>query len=219
MNIEVKIDKNYENPQILILTNQMTSELSVIIDKISNITQETLQTYKDQKLYILGQNEIESIYSENIKVYVRCSNEIYSTKNRLYEIENLLDHNSFIRISNSEIINFDKVKDIDFKIVGTLISYYLLAILLNYYKKFNEKYATSNPYKFVFITIVTFILLILVMLCILGNTNIYSKNIEMLNIIIVICIYALAGLIFCIRNSIDKNLVNKFNQKLQERNK
>ena len=121
MDIEVKIDKNYENPQILILTNQMTPELSVIIDKISNITQETLQTYKDQKLYILGQNEIESIYSENGKVYVRCSNEIYSTKNRLHEIENLLDHNSFIRISNSEIINFDKVKDIDFKIVGTLI--------------------------------------------------------------------------------------------------
>ena len=58
MDIEVKIDKNYENPQILILTNQMTPELSVIIDKISNITQETLQTYKDQKLYILGQNEI-----------------------------------------------------------------------------------------------------------------------------------------------------------------
>lgn len=57
------------------------------------------------------------------------------------------------------------------------------------------------------------------MLCALGNTNIYSKNIEMLNIIIVVCIYALAGLIFCIRNSIDKNLVNKFNQKLQERNK
>jgi len=59
--------------------------------KISNITQETLQTYKDQKLYILGQNEVESIYSENGKVYVRCSNEIYSTKNRLYEIENLVN--------------------------------------------------------------------------------------------------------------------------------
>lgn len=59
--------------------------------KISNITQETLQTYKDQKLYLLGQNEIESIYSENRKVYVRCSNEIYSTKNRLYEIENLVN--------------------------------------------------------------------------------------------------------------------------------
>ncbi len=121
MNIEVKIDKNYENPQILILTNKMTTELSSMIDKISNITQKTLQTYKDQKMYILKQNEIESIYSESKKVYVRCLNEIYSTKNRLYEIENLLDPHSFIRISNSEIINFYNVENIDFKITGTLI--------------------------------------------------------------------------------------------------
>ena len=121
MNIEVKIDKNYSTPQVIILSNKMTNELSSLVDKISNITQKTLQTYKDHKLYILNQDEIESIYSENGKVYVQCSNEVYSTQNRLYEIENLLDCNSFIRISNSEIINFDKVKNIDFKIIGTLI--------------------------------------------------------------------------------------------------
>lgn len=121
MNIEVKIDKNYSTPQVIILSNKMTSEISTIVNKISNITQESLQAYKDHKLYILKQDEIESIYSENGKVYVRCSNEVYSTQNRLYEIENLLDCNSFIRISNSEIINFDKVKNIDFKIIGTLI--------------------------------------------------------------------------------------------------
>lgn len=121
MNIEVKIDKNYSTPQVIILSNKMTNEVSALVNKISNITQKTLQTYKDHKLYILNQDEIESIYSENGKVYVRCSNEVYSTQNRLYEIENLLDCNSFIRISNSEIINFDKVKNIDFKIIGTLI--------------------------------------------------------------------------------------------------
>lgn len=123
--------------------------------------------------------------------------------------------NTFI----AEIQQLQNIKTLITQVIVSGIAYYLLAILLNYYKKINEKYATSNPYKFVFITLVTFILLILVMLCVLGNTNIYSKNIEMLNIIIVVCIYALAGLIFCIRNSIDKNLVNKFNQKLQERNK
>ena len=112
MNIEVKIDKNYENPQILILTNQMTSELSVIIDKISNITQETLQTYKDQKLYILGQNEIESIYSENGKVYVRCSNEIYSTKNRLYEIEKTKQDNALANERKSQIGSGDRSEKI-----------------------------------------------------------------------------------------------------------
>ena len=33
----------------------------------------------------------------------------------------LLDKKMFVRISNSEIVNFNKVENIDFKIVGTLI--------------------------------------------------------------------------------------------------
>mgnify|MGYP004595304975 FL=1 len=128
----------------------------------------------------------------------------------------------FISGENTFIIEIQQLQNIKTLITQVIVSgiaYYLLAILLNCYKEFNEKYARSKPYKFVFITIVTFILLVLIMFCVLGNANIYSKNIEMLNIIIVVCIYALTGLIFCIRNSIDKNLVNKFNQKLQEKNK
>lgn len=119
----------------------------------------------------------------------------------------------------AEIQQLQNIKTLITQVIFSGIAYYLLAILLNYYKEFNEKYAISNPYKFVLATIVTFILLILVLFCVLGNASIYSKNIEMLNIIIVVCIYALTVLIFCIRNSIDKNLVNKFNQKLQEKNK
>lgn len=128
----------------------------------------------------------------------------------------------FISGENTFIIEIQQLQNIKTLITQVIVSgiaYYLLAILLNCYKEFNEKYARSKPYKFVFITIVTFILLVLIMFCVLGNANIYSQNIEMLNIIIVVCIYALTGLIFCIRNSIDKNLVNKFNQKLQEKNK
>ena len=128
----------------------------------------------------------------------------------------------FISVENTFIIEIQQLQNIKTLITQVIVSgiaYYLLAILLNCYKEFNEKYARSKPYKFVFITIVTFILLVLIMFCVLGNANIYSKNIEMLNIIIVVCIYALTVLIFCIRNSIDKNLVNKFNQKLQEKNK
>ena len=66
MNIEVKIDENYITPQIIILSNKMTDEVSTIINKLSSITQETLQAYKDHKLYILNQYEIESIYSEKV---------------------------------------------------------------------------------------------------------------------------------------------------------
>ena len=121
MDIEIKVDENYENPKVVIYTKQVDKNVSDIIDSISNVNQEVLKVYKDEKMYILHQKDIESIYSENGKIYVRCEKEIYTIKSRLYELENLLNKRKFFRISNSEIINFEKVKNIDFKILGTLI--------------------------------------------------------------------------------------------------
>lgn len=121
MDIEIKVDEKYTEPKIVIYTKQIDKNISSIIDSISNINQQTLKSYKDEKMYLLNQKDIESIYSENSKIYVRCEDEIYIVKNRLYELENFLDKKSFIRISNSEIVNFNKVKNIDFKILGTLV--------------------------------------------------------------------------------------------------
>ena len=120
MDIEVKIDEKYDNPKIVIYTNKVDSEISNIIDGISSINQKFLKAYKNEKMYILHQNEIETIYSEIGKIFIRCNNSIYNIKSRLYELELLLDKKMFLRISNSEIINFNKVENIDFKIVGTL---------------------------------------------------------------------------------------------------
>ena len=120
MDIEVKIDEKYDNPKIVIYTNKVDSEISNIIDGISSINQNFLKAYRDEKMYILHQNEIETIYSENGKIFIRCNNSIYNIKSRLYELELLLDKKMFLRISNSEIVNFNKVENIDFKIVGTL---------------------------------------------------------------------------------------------------
>ena len=135
MDIEVKIDEKYDNPKIIIYTDKIDTEISNIIDGISSINQKFLKSYKDEKMYILNQNEIETIYSESGKIYVRCNNEIYNIKNRLYELEALLDKKIFVRISNSEIVNFNKVENIDFKIVGTLI--------LNF-KSGNKAYASRR---------------------------------------------------------------------------
>ena len=121
MDIEVKLDKKYTTPKIIIYTNEVDEEMSVIIDGVLNTNRKKLKVYKDEKMYILNQDEIETIYSESGKIYVRSNNEIYTIKNRLYELEALLDKKIFIRISNSEIVNFNEVKNIDFKIIGTII--------------------------------------------------------------------------------------------------
>ena len=121
MDIEIKVDENCTNPKIVIYTNQVNEEVKNIIDGISSISQKHLKAYKEDKMYILNQKDIETIYSENSKIFIRCDNELYTIKNRLYELEALLDKKTFARISNSEIVNFNKIENIDFRILGTLV--------------------------------------------------------------------------------------------------
>lgn len=121
MDIEIKVDENNKEPKIVIYTNQMNDNITSIIDGISAINQKKLKAYKDDKIYFLNQNDIETIYSENSKILLRCNNEIYTLKNRLYELEAFLDKKVFSRISNSEIVNFNHVESIDYKILGTLV--------------------------------------------------------------------------------------------------
>ena len=44
----------------------------------------------------------------------------YALKFRMYELEEKLDKNCFVRISNSEIINLKKVKSFDLSLTGTI---------------------------------------------------------------------------------------------------
>lgn len=120
MDIELKIDEKYKDSKIIIYTDKVTNEISSILDELSSINNRVLKAYKDEKLYILEQKNIESIYSESGQTYLRCNNDVFLIKKRLYELELLLDNKIFLRISNSEIINFTFVKNIDFKILGTL---------------------------------------------------------------------------------------------------
>lgn len=135
MEVEVKIEEKYEKPKIVIYTNKLDTKISDLIENISNLEQKKLKMYKDEKMYIFRQEDIEDIYSEEGKVYARVENEIYVLKNRLYELETILDKKMFLRISNSEIINFNKVKNIDLKMLGT--------IALNF-KSGNKSYASRR---------------------------------------------------------------------------
>ena len=127
MKIEFDIDEKYKESKVIICTNKITNEIQELLTKLNNEKNNKIYGNKNDKIFILEENKIETIYSENKKVFIRYENgDIYETKKRIYELENILS-NKFVRISNSEIVNFDKVQDLDFKIVGTII--------LNFYTK------------------------------------------------------------------------------------
>ena len=121
MKIEFDIDEKYKESKVIICTNKITNEIQELLTKLNNEKNNKIYGNKNDKIFILEENKIETIYSENKKVFIRYENgEIFETKKRIYEFEeNLSD--KFIRISNSEIVNFDKVQSLDFKIFGTII--------------------------------------------------------------------------------------------------
>ena len=64
--------------------------------------------------------DIFRIYTGNQKVYIQTLQGEYAIRYRLYELEEALDKKQFLRISNSEIVNVKKIRDIDLSITGRI---------------------------------------------------------------------------------------------------
>lgn len=120
MEVEIKIDKTLKAPKTVIFTNEITEEIHALAAKLSGKVLKNLIGYKDSELILLNLEDIINIYAQGGKVYARTKAETALLKYRLYELENILDDTSFLRISNSEIANFKKVKSLDMSISGIL---------------------------------------------------------------------------------------------------
>lgn len=69
---------------------------------------------------ILDPAAVYRIYSMDGRTYASAENGEYVLRLRLYELEDRLDKNGFVRISNSEIINLKKVRGFDLSFTGTI---------------------------------------------------------------------------------------------------
>lgn len=120
MKVSVQLDEKYTEPQALILTNKITEEINRVAGLISDSSPQFILGFRSGKLTPLDEDCITRIYSAAGKVFTVVGNEEFTLKARLYELEERLDKKKFIRISNSEIVNFGKVKNFDLSLAGTI---------------------------------------------------------------------------------------------------
>ena len=114
MKIEFKIDSSINETKVVIYANEMNEEVNNIMDKLeNNNNSESIMGLLDDRNYILDLKEIESFFIEDSKVFARKKGKKYRVKKRIFELEELLYNTSFVRISNSEIVNFNKVDSLD----------------------------------------------------------------------------------------------------------
>ena len=120
MQVEVKLDKSAAEPKVIILTNQMTEEIHSIVRMLSESEPKLIAGFREDTVTVLDEKDILRIYAANGKVYAVLPSGEYMLRLRLYEAEERLKPQHFVRISNSEIINLKKVKSFDLSCAGTI---------------------------------------------------------------------------------------------------
>lgn len=120
MQIEIKMDENYREPKIIIMTDKMTDEVNDIVKKLSVEQPQLIAGFKDDSVQVIDPSSIYRVYAQSGKVFAETSKGNYLLRLRLYEAEERLEKLSFVRISNSDIINLKKVKSFDLSFAGTI---------------------------------------------------------------------------------------------------
>lgn len=124
MKVEIVIDGRCLEPRAVIYTREITPEINELVQSFSETQPGYLIGYKEEKLEILQPDSILRIYADQQKVFAQTESDIFSLRLRLYEVEERLYQSHFIRISNSEIVNFRKVKNLDLSLAGTICLYF-----------------------------------------------------------------------------------------------
>lgn len=120
MEVEIKLDPNCTQPKVIIYTNEITQEINELAKSLSGIEYSSLAGYKRGEILLIRPDEIIRIYSQGQKILAQLDKDTVQLKYRLYELENRLAGTSFMRISNSEIVNFKKVVSLDMSMSGTI---------------------------------------------------------------------------------------------------
>ena len=120
MQIEIKIDSTAREPKLLILTDRVTEEVNEIVRKISEAEPHVIAGLRGDTVKVLDADDILRVYAAGGKVFAVTNEGEYQLRLRLYELEERLRRDRFVRISNSEIINLKKVRHFDLRLAGTV---------------------------------------------------------------------------------------------------
>lgn len=112
------IDSTREE-EVMIYAHQKTS-LVDDIEALVNKNSLDLIGYKDKTIIKLSQHDIFAFTVENNKIYAITKDERFQIKQRLYEMENILD-DTFVKINQSCIVNIKKIDRFDASFGGSLM--------------------------------------------------------------------------------------------------
>ena len=86
-------------------------EIIICCHEISDEVMSLANSIKGQKNFLLASKDGEMFKLDN-KTFIYCKNNIYETKQKLYELEEILKGTKFFRCSKSMILNIGKIRSV-----------------------------------------------------------------------------------------------------------
>jgi len=120
MKVELKLQPGLEQPTILIQADRETEELRQLVEYLRGLDLSPIPAVDGDRAILLHPGQVLRFYAEGKGVRAQTEENSYSVRLRLYELEQRLDSHTFVRISNSEIVNLKKVTALDLSLAGTI---------------------------------------------------------------------------------------------------
>lgn len=120
MEVELRIDPRQPKPRLVIYAGEDTPQLRELVRRLEALALDPIPVWEGERSFPVQQSEFLRFYTEGKGVCAQTGAKTYAVRLRLYELEELLDPMQFVRISNSEIINLDRVTAVDLSLAGTI---------------------------------------------------------------------------------------------------
>ena len=118
MKIVIEEPKDGDEDEIIVRCRNISPEIIQMLNKLK--PQELLIAHIDNEVHRLHPSDIYYIEAVNNKTFLYGEVLVYESKHKLYELEETLQNNDFLRVSKSTIINLSKLKSFSPAISGRL---------------------------------------------------------------------------------------------------
>lgn len=120
MKVEWVLQPDLEEPKVVIYAREKTLSLLDLEKQISGLNFSPIPAMLGENTLLLPPHRILRFYTDGKGVCAQTEDQTCVVRLRLYELEERLDPHTFVRISNSEIINLKKITAMDLSLTGTI---------------------------------------------------------------------------------------------------
>lgn len=121
MKVEVQIDPGLDEPVVVLRAPMPTEEVEELARKLrESALPQPFTVYREREAVRVSRSMVLRFFAEDKGVSCQTGKGVFAVRQRLYELEELLEGTRFVRVSNSEIVNLDRVTALDLTLAGTI---------------------------------------------------------------------------------------------------